>query len=282
MICLKTHTTGSLSSVEFRQLGRTGERVSTIGMGTWRIGVYGGPEEKSRQIRALKRGIELGINLIDTAELYADGRSEQVVGEAVKDLRESVFIATKVSEANLRHEAVISACERSLQRLGTPYIDLYQVHWPNPRVPIRETMGAMEELVREGKVRYIGVSNFSVEQTNEARDALTKSELASDQVEYSLRSRNVEADILPYCEKEKVTLIAYSPLARGNIPVSWIPHALQEKYGMTPAQIMLNWVTRSEQVLAIPKSSDNKHMEENAASVSVRFSDSEYAFIAKN
>ncbi len=251
-------------------------------MGTWKIGVYTSLAERAKQIQALKRGIELGCNLIDTAEMYADGRSEEVVAEAVRDVRDDVFIASKVSPGNLHHDDVIEACTRSLKRLGTTYIDLYQVHWPNPTVPIGETMAAMEELVRDGRIRYIGVSNFSAEQTNEARDALSKSELVSNQVEYSVRNRAVEADILPYCKREKLTLIAYTPLARGSVPEGMIPRAICEKYGITPIQVMLNWVTRSECVVAIPKSADVKHVEENASSVSARFSEEEYQTIASS
>jgi diketogulonate reductase-like aldo/keto reductase len=265
--------------MEFRQLGRTGERISTIGMGTWKIGVYTSLAERAKQVQALRRGIELGCNLIDTAESYADGRSEEVVAEAVRDVRKDVFIASKVSPENLRRDAVTAACVRSLKRLGTSYIDLYQVHWPNPKVPIRETMAAMEELVRDGRIRHIGVSNFSVGQTDEARNALSKNELASNQVEYSLRSRAVEADILPYCKREKLTLIAYTPLARGSVPEEMIPRAISKKYGLTPIQVMLNWVTRSECVVAIPKSADAKHVEENASSVSVRLLEEEYRTI---
>jgi len=267
--------------MEFRRLGRTDERISTIGLGTWKIGVYASLSERAEQVRALRRGVELGCNLIDTAEMYADGKSEEVVAEAVKDIREDVIIASKVSPENLHHDDVIAACTRSLKRLGTSYIDLYQVHWPNPRVPIKETMGAMEELIRDGRIRYIGVSNFSVKETNEARDALSKSELASNQVEYSLSNRGVEADILPYCEKEKLTLIAYTPLARGRVPKGMIPRVISEKYKLTPIQMMLNWVTRSESVVAIPKSADVKHVEENASSVSVRLSEAEYGTIGK-
>ena len=267
--------------MEYRHLGRTSEKVSTIGMGTWRVGVYSGHEERAKQVTALRKGVELGLNLIDTAEMYAAGRSEEVVGEAINGIREDVFIATKVSPDNLRHDAVISACEGSLRRLGISHIDLYQIHWPNPSVPIKETMRAMEELVHDGKVRYIGVSNFSVQETNEARAALSNNEVISNQVEYSLTSRAVEADILPYCSREKISLIAYSPLARGNIPGSSIPKALQYKYTMTPAQIMLNWVTRNKQVLAIPKSTNLVHLQENASSSTPRFTDSEYQQIAK-
>ncbi|MDA4124820.1 MAG: aldo/keto reductase [Thaumarchaeota archaeon] len=267
--------------MEYRKLGRTGEKVSTIGMGTWRMGVYSHPGERSTQVAALRRGIQLGINLIDTAEIYAGGRSEEVVGEAVRGVRDDVLIATKVSPSNLGHDSVISACEGSLRRLDTSYIDLYQVHWPNPSVPIKETMAAMEELVRAGKVRYIGVSNFTVDQTVAAREALAKEELASNQVEYSLLNRSVEADLLPYCEEERLSLIAYTPIAKGKIPESKTPRALLEKYAMTPVQLALNWVTHNEQVLAIPKSSSIAHTEENVGSVATRFTDSEYDLISK-
>jgi diketogulonate reductase-like aldo/keto reductase len=265
--------------VEYRQLGRTKEKISTIGMGTWRIGSYSGPEERNRQVEALRRGVELGMNLIDTAEVYGSGRSEEVVGEAIKGIRDDVFIATKVAQSNLHYDDVIRACRGSLRRLGVPYIDLYQVHWPNPSVPIKETMSAMEKLVEDGLVRYIGVSNFGVPETEAARATLTKNELVSNQVEYSLRNRFVEPEVLPYCIKENVTLIAYSPLARGNI-ADFVPKVLLERYRLTPAQVMLNWVTRNDHIVAIPKAATVHHVEENASSVSVRFHQSEYDQIA--
>ena len=265
--------------MEYRHLGRTKEKVSVIGMGTWRVGAYTNSEERRRQVEALRNGIELGMNLIDTAEAYGSGRSEEVVGEAVKGIREEVFIATKVAQSNLRYDDVIRACQGSLLRLGVSCIDLYQVHWPNPGIPIKETMLAMEKLVTDGRVRHIGVSNFSNAETEAARAALSKSELVSNQVEYSLRNRYVEAEILPYCAKEKLTLIAYSPLARGDI-VKSVPRALVQKYGLTPAQVMLNWVTRHEQVVAIPKAATLGHVKENASSISVRFDPSEYEQIA--
>jgi diketogulonate reductase-like aldo/keto reductase len=249
-------------------------------MGTWRIGAYGSPDERARQVAAIKKGIELGINLIDTAEMYASGRSEEVVRDAVKDIRKEVFIATKVSPGNLRHDDVIDACKGSLRRLGTSYVDLYQVHWPNPSIPIRETMSAMEQLVREGLVRYVGISNFNVSETDAARAALPKSEIVSNQVEYSLTNRYVEPEILPYCVSEKMTLIAYSPLAQGVISDS-IPKAILQKYKMTSAQAMLNWVTRNEQVIAIPKATNPSHLQENASSVSVRFDGAEYEQIGR-
>lgn len=261
--------------MEYRELGRTGEKVSVIGMGTWKMGSYQTAVERSRQVASIRRGIELGMNLIDTAEMYASGRSEEVVRDAIKDHRDDVFIATKVSPEHLHHDDVVRSCKASLKRLGIKHVDLYQVHWPNQKIPIDETMAAMEQLAKDGLIRYIGVSNFSVPETDAARASLKKYELVSNQVEYSLSNRNVEADILPYCKRTKTTLIAYSPLARGSI-VGSIPEALLEKYRVTPAQAMLNWVTRNEQVVAIPKAATTGHTEENAASVSFRFEESEY------
>jgi aryl-alcohol dehydrogenase-like predicted oxidoreductase len=269
-----------MPAVEYRELGKTGEKISTIGMGTWRVGLYASPEEKARQVAALRRGVQLGITHIDTAEMYHGGKSEELVGEAVRDFRKDVFIATKVSPDHLSRSAVISACEGSLKRLGTSYIDLYQVHWPNPKIPVRETMAAMQELVNAGKIRFVGVSNFSPQETDEARAALPRSDVASNQVEYSLASRGAEEDVLPYCSREGLTLIAYSPLNRGHISDAAIPRGLLEKYSMSPAQAALNWVTREENVVAIPKAATVSHVEENAASVSKRFSATEYRQIS--
>ena len=232
------------------------------------------------QVAALRRGVELGMNMIDTAEIYASGRSEEVVGEAVKGISSKVFIATKVAPGHLHYDDVIVACKASLKRLGVSHVDLYQIHWPDPKIPIKETMSAMERLVNDGLTRYIGVSNFSVSQMEGARAALPRTEVVSNQLEYSLQNRRVEADVLPYGIEEKGTLIAYSPLARGHISDS-IPAALLRKYKMTPAQAMLNWVTRHERVVAIPKAVDVSHLEENASAVSVRLTGSEYSRIAR-
>ena len=261
--------------MEYRQLGRTGEKVSVIGMGCWGIGLSKNHGDWAGEVASLRRGVELGMNLIDTAESYSSGRSEELVGEAVRDCRNDVFIATKVAPPHLHHDAVIRACRDSIRRLGVSYVDLYQIHWPDPAVPIKETMSAMEQLVQDGLVRYIGVSNFSVSETDDARAALAKNEIASNQVEYALTNKSVEADILPYCVREKITLMAYSPLAHGKIARS-IPSDILRRYGMSPAQAMLNWVTRNEDVVAIPKASSVRHQEDNASSVAVRFSPAEY------
>jgi len=268
--------------LEYRALGRTSEKIPVLGMGTWKIGTPRSSAERTSQIESLKRGLELGMTLVDTAEFYGDGASERLVGEAIRGRRDSVFIATKVWPTHLHHDDVIKACDGSLERLGISYIDLYQIHWPNPQIPIRETMRAMQELVSAGKVRHIGVSNFSVEETNAAQAALGKSELASNQVEYSLMNRSIESGLLEFCQRERITVIAYSPLGRGILPDGLIPKFVQAKYKMTMAQLALNWVTFKEGVVAIPKSAAKKHTEENAVSLDQRLSLEDYDAISKS
>ena len=244
-----------------KKLGRTGEEIPAIGQGTWKMG-----HEMAADILALKAGIEAGMRFIDTAEMYG---SEPVVREAA--LGEDVFIATKVSPSHFSHDAVIKACDQSLKKLGVKRIDLYQLHWPNPSIPIEETMGAMEELVSDGKIRYIGISNFSVDQTIEAQHALKSNEIVSNQVEYNLLSRGIEDELLDYCRKEGITLIAYSPFARGEMfdgrykAQLGLLAEIGNKYGVTPAQVALNWLISKAPVVAIPKAASRDHAMENAA-----------------
>jgi len=250
------------------------------------IGGFSAPDYKYDEmaIRALRRGIELGITLIDTAEMYGGGHSEEVVGMAIKGLREKVFIATKVWYTNLRYDDVLRSAEKSLRRLQIDTIDLYQVHWPNPHIPLSETMRAMERLVLDGKVRFIGVSNFSVKLMEEARAALSKIDIVSNQVEYSLLSREVEDDILPYCEKENITLIAYSPLGRGNIlndPRSRILREVAKKYNKTLVQVALNWLIAKKPVVAIPKAINLSHVEENVNAAGWRLSDEDLELLSR-
>jgi diketogulonate reductase-like aldo/keto reductase len=267
--------------MEFKELGKTGLEVPVLGLGTWGIGGsftrHLGADDEA--VRALRLGLELGMRFIDTAEMYARGHSEEVVAKAVEAERQKVFIATKVSGENLSYEDVLKSCAASLKRLNTSYIDLYQVHRPNSRIPISETMKAMEHLVAEGKVRHIGVSNFSVRQTREAQEALSKARVVSNQVEYSLVERSIEEDIFPYSEKEKITVIAYSPVGQGRIPQGGRDHRWQvldkvaSKYGKTRAQVALNWLIVKEPVVAIPKAIRLDHVRENAGAVGWSLSD---------
>ena len=267
-----------MSCLEFKEFGSSKVELPVLGLGTWGMGGFssrhlGGEDE---DVEALRLGLRLGMRFIDTAEMYAQGHSEEVVAAAVRGERESVFIATKVSAENLSYERVLRSCEASLKRLKTSYIDLYQVHWPNPSIPIGETLRAMEKLADEGKVREIGVSNFSVQQTREAQEALSKRPVASNQVEYSLVERSIEPDLLPYCAENHVTVIAYSPVARGRIASAgrekqWRTlDEIARKYGKTRAQVALNWLICKEPVVAIPKAGSLDHVRENAGSVGWR------------
>ncbi len=184
--------------MEFIKLGNTDIQIPEVGLGAWKY--KGGVEP-------LRHGIGLGANLIDTAEIYG---TEAIVGQAIADRRDQVFLATKVAGNHTHHDAVLQAAEASLNRLQTDVIDLYQLHWPNERVPIADTMRAMETLVDRGQVRYIGVSNFSVSQLRQAQAAMQHNAIVSNQVLYSLNCRDIEQELLPYCQAQDITIMAYT------------------------------------------------------------------------
>ena len=220
-------------------------------------------------IDALKLGLNLGMTLIDTAEMYGAGHSEEVVSKALEGWRKPVFVASKVSPSHFAYNDLLRSARRSVDRLHVKQMDLYQLHWPNPRIPIAETMKAMEKVVRDGLVRFIGVSNFSVPLMKEAQAALSKEEIASNQVEYSLVDRAVEQEILPYCQREKLTLIAYSPLGQGRIARGRggqfkILDETATRLGRSRSQVALSWLLQHDSVMVIPKASDKKHLKENA------------------
>jgi len=254
--------------VEYERLNSVEVNIPKIGLGTYQIEL----SPRDEAISALRRGIELGMTLIDTAEMYGWGRSEEIVGEAIKPFdREELTIVTKVWGTNLAYESVKRSAKASIARLGT-YIDVYLIHWPNPSYPLGETLKAMKELVSEGIIRYIGVSNFSLGQLKEARNLLRNNDIVTNQVEYSLRVRDPEADILPYCQKEKITLMAYSPLDRGRI-LKRPPQKLKviaARLGKSVAQIAINWLISKPMVVAIPKASKVEHVEENAGAAGWR------------
>jgi len=261
--------------MDLKELGTTGVRVPAIGMGTWEMG--GGLSKDtsgdSEAIQALRTGIQLGIFLIDTAEMYGAGHTEEVVGEAIKPFsREQVFIVSKVLPENLHYTDVINAAEKSLERLQTAWIDLYLIHYPNPLTPLRETIEAMEKLVERNLVRFIGVSNFDVGQMREARSYLSGNDIVVNQVEYSLLDRRIERDILPYCTQQQITVMAYTPLAKGRLSRSEFLREIGTKYEKTAAQVALNWLIAEEKVLAIPKAVNIDHVEENAGAMGWRLS----------
>jgi diketogulonate reductase-like aldo/keto reductase len=256
--------------MELKELGKTGTMVPEIGVGVWR---YGGG------IEPLRKAIELGASLIDTAEAYG---SENVVGEAVKGVREQVFIATKVSGNHLRHDEVLKAADASLRRLDTGYIDLYQIHWPNSLVPIEETMGAMETLVDRGLVKYIGVSNFSTGELREAQGAMKKYPIVSNQVLYNLIRRQIEGEMMSYCEANNITIIAYTPLSSGQLAKDWklssypestkVLESVAAQVQKTFAQVALNWCVSHPGVITIPKSDRGGRVVENCQASGWRLS----------
>jgi diketogulonate reductase-like aldo/keto reductase len=273
--------------LERKSLGKTGESVAVIGLGTWNMGGRESPDYRNdeRLIEAIRYAVELGMNHIDTAEMYAAGHAEELVGEAVKQFsRDEVFIATKVWPSNLRYEDVIRSCRRSLERLQLKYVDLYMVHWPNPRIPLQETMKAMEKLVKDGLIRYIGVSNFDVELLEEAMNALKREEIVANQVKYSLEAREVERELIPFCERNGITVTAYTPLGKGRIPAEAASNTpegkilaeMAQRYGKTPVQIALNWVIWRPNVITIPKAARKEHLEENAGAAGWRLTEEDY------
>lgn len=255
----------------YRELGRTGVRIPAIGQGTWRMGE--GRAGDRQAIEALRLGIELGMTLIDTAEMYGNGHAERLVGEAVRDVRDRVFIVTKVLPTNASYDGVLQAARRSLRRLGVDRIDLYLLHWPSDVHPIEETMRAMRRLVADGLVRFLGVSNFTVAETRQAQQALGDLPLVCNQVYYWPGQRAVERRLLPFCETEGVTLMAYSPLGSGRFPAlhtkrGQVLARVAQRHGKTPQQVALNWlVHKSPAVVAIPKAARPEHVRANAESV---------------
>lgn len=255
--------------MKLKELGTTGVMISEIGLGTWR---YRGDAE------TLRTGIELGATLIDTAEGYY---TEDVVGQAVKGIRDEVFIATKVSGRHLGYDDVLQSAEESLYKLGTDYIDLYQIHWPNASYPIRQTMKAMEELVDRGLVRFIGVSNFDIDEMEEAQSYLNNYQIVSNQVRYNLNDRSIEKNLMPYCQEKGMTIMAYTPLDDGNLTNTGniikgdrmkTLEAISTEVGKTRGQVALNWCTSRENVVAIPKSNSLKRTVENCGASGWRLS----------
>jgi diketogulonate reductase-like aldo/keto reductase len=250
-----------------RPFGSTGVEVSVIGQGTWKMGER--RAEAGKEVAALRLGIELGMTHIDTAEMYADGGAERIVGEAIRGRRDSVFVATKVLPQNASYEGTIKACEQSLAALGTDHVDLYLLHWWSDAYPVAETMRAMETLVRRGLTRFIGVSNFDPAQMKQAQAALTTGRLACNQVEYHLRDRAIEADVLPWCVRHRVAVVGYTPLARGGFRKD-VVEAIARRHGRTPRQVALNFLVRRPALFTIPKASRAEHVRENAGALDFR------------
>ncbi len=298
-----------MAPVERVELGRTGERVSAMGLGIWQWGSRGwgwNREYRREDVRgAFERALDLGIDFFDTAEIYGGGRSEELLGDLMRGMRDEVFVATKVLPWRVTAKAVERAADASLRRLRTDVIDLYQLHFPMPIVPTTRVVRAMERLVKKGKVRYLGVSNLDARGLRKAREALASEDIVSNQVRYSLLHRGIERELLPYAQETDVTIIAYSPLAQGALTGRYtresIPHDLVRSANsvfspgnlrqaapvvealkrigasrnVTPAQVALNWILGHPCVLPIPGAKTAAHVMSSAGAAGWRLTEAE-------
>ena len=255
-----------------------GETVPAVGQGTWYMGERGG--DAAREADALRLGADLGMSLIDTAEMYASGGAEEVVARAVQGIRDRVFIVSKVLPQNASRDGVAAACERSLKRLQTDRIDLYLLHWRGSH-PLAETVAGFEALRAAGKIRYWGVSNFDVADMKEVTGLPAGAACAADQVLYHPDSRGIEFDLLPWCAGQGIPIMAYSPLGHDVRRLLRSPalRAVAERRGDTPAQVAIAWGLRSGIVISIPKAADAAHVRENAGAGSLELTDDDLAEI---
>jgi diketogulonate reductase-like aldo/keto reductase len=265
-------------TMDQRPFGPTGREVAVIGQGTW----YIEQADAAMAIAALRRGLDLGMNHIDTAEMYGSGAAEKLVGEAIAGRRDEVFLVSKVLPHNASRNGTIAACERSLKRLQTDRLDCYLLHWRGSH-PLADTVAAFERLSADGKILSWGVSNFDVDDLDEIRQIAGADQLACNQVLYHLRERAIENAVIPWCEENGVAVVAYSPFGHaGGFPE---PHSaggrvlktIADRQKATPRQVALRFLTRRPSVFAIPKASNPEHAEENAGAGALHLSDAELA-----
>ena len=242
--------------------GRSGAKMPALGMGTWRMGEN--HANRREEIAALKLGLDLGVTLIDTAEMYGDGGAERVVREAIEGRRDEVVLVSKVLPQNATRAGTIQACEQSLSRLGTDWIDFYLLHWPGPH-RLEETFTAFSELAASGKIRRWGVSNFDVDELEDAIARPHGTGVVVDQVLYNLSRRGVERNLLPWCESRGIIVMAYSPFEQGRLTRRDALARVARRHNATRMQIALAWTIRQEQVVAIPKAVRPEHVRQNAA-----------------
>jgi diketogulonate reductase-like aldo/keto reductase len=236
--------------------------VPTLGQGTWFMGEDS--DERPREVRSLQLGLDLGMTLIDTAEMYADGGAEEVVGEAIKGRRDDCFLVSKAYPQNAGRRSAIQACERSLKRIGTDYLDVYLLHWRGG-IPLSETVEAFETLRQQGKIRRWGVSNLDTDDMKELLSVSGGNACATNQILYNLTRRGPEWDLLPWCRDKGIPVMAYSPIEQGRIPAKGALRAIANRMDATPFQVALAWVLAQEGVVAIPKASDPEHVKANRA-----------------
>lgn len=254
---------------------RNGQQVSALGQGTWHMGKNS--LKKIEEITALQAGIDLGLKVLDTAEMYDN---EELVGEAIKGLRDKVFLISKVLPSNASLQGTIQACERSLKKLKTDYLDLYLLHWQGS-YPFNETVSAMIKLQREGKIKQWGVSNMDVSEMEEFFALPQGNTCAVDQVAYNLQTRGIEFDLLPWAKNKNMPVIAYSPIGEGNLVENKLLKEIAQKHQATSVQIALAWTMRNQGLIAIPKAGSVAHVKENYESLSIKLSSQDLELLDK-
>jgi diketogulonate reductase-like aldo/keto reductase len=257
--------------MKHKPFGTTGVDLPVIGQGTWNMPESGAARREAQ--RAIERGIELGMTHLDTAEMYGAGAVEEFLGEAIRGIpREKLFIATKVLPSNASYQGTLDAAQRSLKRLRCDYLDLYLLHWPGSD-PLEETMQALEALVERGATRFVGVSNFETDSMLEAASYLRAVPLACNQVLYHLGERGIEHELIPTADQRGIAIVAYTPFGRGGFLRTakgrGVLESVARKHGATPRQVALAFLTREQNVFAIPKAAQVAHVEENAAAGSL-------------
>ncbi len=260
------------------ELGRTGVRLPNLALGTWNI------RDPVAMRKTIQAAVDLGIFHIDTAEIYPG--AEEIVGEAIRGIRDRVFLTTKVAPQHATYAGTLAACEGSLRRLGTSYIDLYLLHWLERKTPLEETLRAFQTLLEQGKVRFVGVSNFGVRELLRAQALFQPYALVNDQVEYNLTRRGIERELLPYCREAGITVSGYSPFWEGRIPQRsprWRGiERIAARYGRSPYQIVLNFLARQRDVILIFKTERIEHLQENVAALEFSLEPEDVAWIETN
>ncbi|BAU64387.1 aldo/keto reductase [Stanieria sp. NIES-3757] len=248
----------------------SGRKIPILGQGTWRMGETA--SQKQAEIDALRLGIDLGMTLIDTAEMYGEGGAEKVVAEAISGRRDRVFLVSKFYPYNASYQGVINACDRSLSRLKTDYLDLYLLHWRGS-IPLSETLEALQHLKQAGKILDYGVSNFDVDDMEEALSLPGGKAIATNQVLYNLMRRGIEWDLLPWCKDLHIPIMAYSPVEQK----AFINHpklrAIAKQHHATPTQIALNWLLKQDNIISIPKATNPNHVRENRAALDINLTE---------
>ncbi|MFC3994220.1 aldo/keto reductase [Actinoplanes siamensis] len=247
----------------------SGEKIPVLGQGTWHLAEV--REQREAEIAALRLGLELGMTLIDTAEMYAEGETERLVGDAIGGRRDQVFLISKVLPSHASHQGTIDACTASLRRLKTDRLDMYLLHWRGS-VPLRQTIEAFVELKERGWIRHWGVSNFDVMDLIELWRIPSGPDAQTDQVLYNLAHRSPEYNLLPWCREQDLPVMSYSPMDQGDLLSHPAVRGVAERNDITPAQVALAWVLRQPLVCAIPKSGSAARVQQNAAAAAIRLS----------